>query len=131
MPLCPVGYLFRGLWRAGGRVLTVGVTLLLKIQPWFKADIQISVPRPSANRSGFITISNHRSHLDMFILLSKIPNLRAITKKALYAVPFLSLMLRVFRMIPVKRGDLDSYLHAMEVAKRRWPKEIRSTYFPR
>jgi 1-acyl-sn-glycerol-3-phosphate acyltransferase len=114
IPLCLLGKFWAPLTRAGGKALAFGVKLLMDIQPWFNANIQLSTKREAG---GVLTISNHRSHLDMFILLSRIPNLRAVTKGELFRVPFLGVMLRVMRMIPVVRGDMESYVKAMEIAQ--------------
>ena len=118
LPLCLAGRLWPSLWKLGGRIQAKGVAVLLDVQPWFHADVQIDLPRPKLGQRGFITMSNHRSHLDMFILLSRIPNLRAITKRDLLGVPFLNIMIVALKMIPVRRKDAGSFLTSMETARR-------------
>lgn len=89
------------------------VRLLLRVQPWSKISITgFEFPRGRP----FLTVSNHRSHLDMFLLLSRIPNIRPMAKAELFHVPFLAVMLRVLKVIRVRTGSIRSYLTAMETA---------------
>lgn len=112
VPLCLVGRFFTPFWNIGGEVLVIGVGFLLDLEPWLNADVSIELPG-----APFVTVSNHRSHLDMFFLLSHIPNVRVIAKRSLFYVPFLGIMMWVLKNIPVKKGDVSSYLRALERAK--------------
>lgn len=94
-------------------MLCLGVGVLMKVQPWFNFETNVDLPRWKNSRVDYATFSNHRSHLDMFILLTLIPNIRVVTKAALYKVPFLNVMLWALKNFPVKKGDKDSYLKAM------------------
>lgn len=114
IPLCLLGRFYEPLWRMGGRILCWGVSLLLDVQAWLDAEVLLDF---SALSGPFISVSNHRSHLDMFFLLARIANIRVIAKRSLFYVPFLGIMMRVMKMIPVKRGDTGSYLKALETAK--------------
>lgn len=93
--------------------MRIGVDTLMKIQPWFNFEKNVQLPPWKKGRADYVTFSNHRSHLDMFILLTLIPNIRVVTKAALYKVPFLNIMLWALKNFPVKKGDKDSYLKAM------------------
>ncbi len=117
LPLCLAGRIWPRLWKLGGRIQAKGVAVLMDVQPWFHAEVEIDVPTTAIGQRGFITMSNHRSHLDMFILLSRIPNIRAITKKELFFVPFLNVMIVALKMIPVRRNDIGSFLASMETAR--------------
>jgi 1-acyl-sn-glycerol-3-phosphate acyltransferase len=110
LPLCLLGRWWRPAWQGGGEVLRASVSVLLRLQPWLRARVDIHLP-PRC-----VTVSNHRSHLDMFLLLAHIRNIRAIAKSTLFSIPFLGLMMRVLRQIPVKRGDALSYWNAMDAA---------------
>jgi len=117
LPLCIAGRLWPRLWKWGGRIQAKGVATLMKLQPWFYADIIFDVPRTRLGERGYLTVSNHRSHLDMFILLSHIPNIRAITKRDLFFIPFLNIMMVALKMIPVRRKDVGSFLESMDIAR--------------
>ncbi len=110
LPLWTLGRFWRPAWLAGGRTLRRGVQVLLAIQPWLVDKREISLP------SRCVTVSNHRSHLDMFLLLASIPSIRALAKSELFKVPGLGLIMRATRQIPVKRGDSESYWKAMDEA---------------
>lgn len=78
------------------------------VEPWLRADTNVPM-HPKG-----ITVSNHRSHLDAFILLSRIPGVRLVCKDSLLRVPFLGLMMRLGRHIPIRGGSTESYFQAME-----------------
>lgn len=117
LPLCLMGRLWRPLWRLGGRIQAKGVYVLMAVQPWFHAEVRLDLPLPQKGKRGSLTVSNHRSHLDMFILLSYLPNIRALTKRDLLKVPMLNVMVAVLKMILVKRGDTDSFFKSMATAE--------------
>lgn len=112
-PFWLIGIVWRPARALGGELMRIGVVTLFKVQPWFRFVDELKLP--ARGQRNFITVSNHRSHLDMFILLSRIPNIRVISKAALFRVPFLGLAMRFMRMIPVKKGSIDSYMKAMEL----------------
>ncbi len=114
LPCLVLGRFFRPLWFVGGIVLKNGVDFLMKSQPWYQLQTDVDLPQWKNFRAGYLTFSNHRSHLDMFILLTKIQNIRVVTKSALYKIPFLNIMLWALQNFPVKKGDKKSYLGAME-----------------
>jgi 1-acyl-sn-glycerol-3-phosphate acyltransferase len=115
IPLGLLSHLYPPLRTAGGKVLAFGVRLLFACQPWLNLKVEINLP---SKNSGVLTISNHRSHLDMFILLAQICNVRAVTKKSLFNIPLLGIMLRVQKMIPIRRGNVASYCRAMDLAEK-------------
>lgn len=95
-----------------GKILCFAVYLLLRVEPWLNADIAIA-PCP-----GNLLVSNHRSHLDAFFLLSRIPNIRMVCRESLFRIPFLGLMMRAMRQIPVREKDTASYFQAMEQVRK-------------
>lgn len=114
VPFWTIGYFWKPAHELAGDILASSVFLLLKVQPWLDAEVVLDLP--DRRLQNFITISNHRSHLDMFILLAHIPNIRVVTKASLFRIPFLGFMMRIMRMIPVKRNDMTSYWQAMNIA---------------
>lgn len=99
------------------KIMHGGIRLLMWVQPWLAADVAIDLPR--MGQQGVLLVSNHRSHLDVFILLSRIPGIRILAKSTLFKVPFLGLMMRASRQIGVPRGQLGSWVLAMDEVKRR------------
>jgi 1-acyl-sn-glycerol-3-phosphate acyltransferase len=112
-PFYLMGYIYKPFIRVGDWILRCGVITLFKVQPWFSAEIQI----PS-NPGNLMMVSNHRSHLDAFILLSKVNGVRIMAKKSLFRIPFLGFMMHMMRQIPVRTG-IESYVKAMDEVRQR------------
>lgn len=111
-PLCILGRLFPPAKRWGTNIMQRGVKLLLDLEPWLYAHVDIRL------HPGALTVANHRSHLDVFLLLSRIPGIRLVCKQELFFVPFLALMLWSLRQIPIRRGRRTSYWWAMDEVRR-------------
>ena len=111
---------------AGDFVLCRGMQYcLLSIQPWMNADIKIDLADVSKviaergnEKSGALIVSNHRSHLDAFILLSRIPGVRILAKSTLFFVPGLGPMMWGSQQIPVER-KIDAFFKAMNIVRGR------------
>jgi 1-acyl-sn-glycerol-3-phosphate acyltransferase len=116
-PLYLLGYLWHPAVRAADRVMGHAIHLLMSVQPWLSAEIDISIPDARLRKTGYLLVSNHRSHLDSFLLLSRVPGIRILAKKSLFYVPFLGLMMRLTRQIPTERGKLGSFWTAIEVIR--------------
>lgn len=114
-PLYVLEKFFPRLSGSSERAVQVGVRVLLNLQPWYRADVQIRLPEKNG---GLLLVSNHRSHLDAFILLSRVPGIRILAKKSLFAIPVLSWMMRATRQIGVERGRLEAWAQAMETVRR-------------
>ena len=120
IPLFLLARIFPRIQPFADRVLQSGVALLLKVQPWLKADGQIHFPEPTQGMApGCLLISNHRSHLDAFVLLSQVKGVRILAKRTLFFVPFLGVMMFLSRHIPTRRGRLDSFWKAMDEVRKR------------
>lgn len=109
-PLLLVGRVWRPAWRLGGRVMCRGIDWLMRLQPWLRIEGTVALPERC------MTVSNHRSHLDMFLLLARVRNIRAVAKADLFRIPLLGPMMRVLRQLPVDRGSVESYWRAMDTA---------------
>jgi 1-acyl-sn-glycerol-3-phosphate acyltransferase len=110
-PLCLLGNLFPPARKGGHWVWQRCIQFLMAVEPWLNADIELNLPSPA------LSVSNHRSHLDAFLLLSRVRGVRMLCKHSLFYVPFLSLMMRVLRQIPVHRKNISSYWQAMETIR--------------
>jgi 1-acyl-sn-glycerol-3-phosphate acyltransferase len=110
-PLLYLGRWYRPAREGGEIILQKGISLLMRLEPWLNAETDLR-PHPGA-----LCVSNHRSHLDSFLLLSRIPGVRILAKDTLFRIPFLGFMMRGMRQIPVRRGDIGSYWQAMETIR--------------
>lgn len=110
-PFWLLGFIIPGARVIGGRILTLAIRFLLFAQPWLKADVQWDKIPPG------LTVSNHRSHLDAFYVLSRVPNLRLVCKRSLFFIPGLNFIMVMMRQIGIRRGSLQSYMKAMETVR--------------
>lgn len=118
VPFYLVGYVFKPSRRLADRILCRGIRLLMDVQPWFTGSFDMTLPTRSSSQ-GLLLISNHRSTLDAFILLSRVEGIRIFTKKSLLLIPGIGFMMRMTRQIPAKRGQIDSLIEAMEIVRER------------
>ncbi len=117
IPCCILGRFYRPLWIFGGKALRRGVDTLLKAQPWLRLDADLKFPpRDEAGNANYLTISNHRSLLDMYILLARIAGIRSVARSSLFKVPFLGVVMVATGHFSVRRGDSVSYWRAMKDA---------------
>jgi 1-acyl-sn-glycerol-3-phosphate acyltransferase len=118
IPFYLLGRLFRPFEKAGDVIMQKGIAFLMLIQPWYKANVKISLPSHK-NTQGILLVSNHRSTLDVFILLSQVQGIRIMAKSTLFKIPFLNLVMWASRQISVPRGRLDAFFKAMENIRAR------------
>ena len=116
-PVYFLAKIFPRLHKVHEQVLYIGIRFLMAIQPWYKAQVRIQVPKTGGR--GVLLVSNHRSHLDVFVLLSRVAGIRVLAKSTLFKIPFLALMMRATRQIGVERGRLDAWVKAMDEVKKR------------
>ncbi len=115
------------------RILRYFCELLMRVQPWIRAEIDFpsEFQRPSRpGERGCLIVSNHRSHLDAFYLLSEVAGLRLLAKRTLFRVPFLGLVMWGTRQIPVKRGRLDDFARAIDTIRSGLERGERIHVFP-
>ncbi|HEX4926009.1 MAG TPA: lysophospholipid acyltransferase family protein [Bdellovibrionales bacterium] len=124
-PLYLLGRVFPPATSVADRILRRAIWTLMKVQPWFDGNVEIP-----ANPGPVLIVSNHRSHLDAFILLSRVAGIRILAKDSLFRVPFLGIMMRLMHQIPVKSGQMESYFEAMEVVKARLSRGETVHVFP-
>ena len=116
-PFYLLGYLWPAANKVGDRILRIGVRLLLSAQPWLNAEVELDFA--AHELKGCLLVSNHRSHLDAFLLLSRIQGLRLLAKRSLFSVPGLGWLMRLSGQIPAKSGDIRSFMDAMNKIRDR------------
>lgn len=115
VPLWCASLFFPRLRPLSGRFMAFGIRILLRVQPWLAAETDIRIPTLQfRGGKGVLLVSNHRSHLDAFIVLAQVANVRILAKRALFFVPFLNLIMFLSRQIPVARGDARALMRAMD-----------------
>lgn len=125
VPCWLVGCVWSPARNFSGRLLRDAGHRILGIQPWLKAETQI----PLDLKPG-LTISNHRSHLDGFILISTIPGLRILARDSLFKIPIFGTMMVLTGQIKVKRGNVQDYMRVQEEIRTHLLKGERVHIFP-
>ena len=116
LPFALLGRRLRWAWRIAGRVFSFGVYCLISMQIWLKISRSFQISKHQYHKPTII-ISNHRSHLDVFYYLSLVPNIRVLTKKKFFDIPFFGLGLKLLKMIPVQNNDFKVYREALNTSR--------------
>ena len=66
----------------------------------------------------YLIVSNHRSHLDMFLLLANVYRLRAVANANLFQIPLLGHFMKLSKQFPMERGRVETYKSALENIKK-------------
>lgn len=108
--------LFDGSGRLQHRVAQIWARMLLII-----SGVRVTVEGLEHLQPGhsYIFVANHRSFMDIPIVLAHIPvQFRFLAKRSLFKVPFIGYHLQRAGHIPVERGDTRASLRAMGEAAR-------------
>jgi len=98
-----------------GRYGRRAIKLMLMLNPWLKIRVVGSFPQELGRKaSPEMIIANHRSVIDVFMLITMVPNVRIIAKKSLWKIPFLGSIMTMMRHIPFDRGNVESLLKVNE-----------------
>lgn len=116
-PLFLLSFLIPPLRPIPAEIMCFAVRVLMWIQPWlkfeFRQDEYLS-RKKNLKQKGVLFISNHRSHLDAFFMLSHIPGIRILAKKPLFYLLPLGWMMVMMRQIPIERKGAASFFQAMD-----------------
>ena len=131
LPLLLLGLVFRPFWLGSHKMTLIGLTALRKVQPWWRGQIKIDLPpEVLEGEKGCLCVSNHRSHLDVFMMLQQIPGVRVLTKHLIFLIPGLGQAAVLMRMIRIKRGASESFWRAMERVEKALSEKDRVLVFP-
>lgn len=92
--------------------LYIGAKVLVGLSPvkFNRFEIEsISTFHPE----NFLIVSNHRSHLDMFILLANVYKIRPVANGKLFKVPVLGQAMKAANYFPLEKGNMQSYTTAL------------------
>lgn len=96
------------------------IRFLLNIQPWLncKNNFQSIFGFYEQYKTRKIMfVSNHRSNLDTFFLISLIPGLRGLAKSSLYYNILFAPYMRAAGFVPVKKGSILGFIEGLRFLK--------------
>ncbi len=131
MPGWLLGYVWYPATLFSGRFGCRAISLMLKLNPWLKFRVVSSLP-PHVGRGNYpsIFIANHRSTLDVFLLIASVPNIRIVAKAQLWRIPFLGSMMTMMRHIPFERGNPEALQSVSEQVTRALDRGDSVVIFP-
>lgn len=77
-----------------------------------------------------ILIANHRSHMDMFLLLANIYRLRAVANSYLFKVPLIGTIMSLSGHFKLEKGNITQYLGEETRIKKSITSKDRVLFFP-
>lgn len=90
----------------------------------------VSGTLPENPRNPYVVVSNHESFVDI-LLISHLPwEMKWLSKKEMFKIPFAGWLMRLSADIPLERGDRDSAGKAMELCKVALAKKVSVMIFP-
>jgi 1-acyl-sn-glycerol-3-phosphate acyltransferase len=120
IPIYILARFFPKLKSRADRNVMYGVNVLMWTQPWYKPQLNFTkYSEIKKNNPKILFVGNHRSHLDVFVLLTRIPGIRVFANKYIFKVPFLNVMMKYTEQIPVEQNRLDSFIKGLEIVKER------------
>jgi 1-acyl-sn-glycerol-3-phosphate acyltransferase len=117
----------RGRYHAGRAFRQLAVATV-KLNPlWhFETDGQ-SPPDP---RHPYVAVSNHESYADIF-LISHFPwEMKWLSKDTIFKIPIMGWMMRMAKDIPIKRGQRESVVSALQGCRDRLARRVSVMIFP-
>ena len=85
---------------------------------------------PDDMRRPYVVVSNHESFVDM-LLLSHLPwEMKYLSKIEIMKIPFLGWLMKMARDIPLVRGDSESGVAALTIARERLDRRTSVFIFP-
>ncbi len=124
-----IGNFSKTAWRIHGVYMMYVIRFYQAIQPWKSRNIKINIPKELHHKK-IVLISNHKSYLDVFIYLTQFRNLRVAASNKLFKLPIFGTILKLFRQIPFKKGDIKNFAESIELARQGIRDGDRILFFP-
>lgn len=126
LSLAPLTLISKKAWHLQGRLSLFFANLYIQFSPLKLTSDQLEIPR----NTNVLVVSNHRSHLDVFVYVTLFPNIRVATNRYLFRIPLFGTLLRIFRQIPFEKGNPDLFNKSMNTAKKAALNGDRVLFFP-
>jgi 1-acyl-sn-glycerol-3-phosphate acyltransferase len=110
-----------------GRLFRLMGATAARLNPFWKFSVHGTPTRPAPRT---VVVSNHESHADAFII-SYLPwEMKWMAKASLLKIPVVGWAMYLAGDIPVRRGEKDSAIQALETCKRWLDKGVPIMIFP-
>ncbi|MEZ5270654.1 MAG: lysophospholipid acyltransferase family protein [Microthrixaceae bacterium] len=91
---------------------------------------KVSGVLPENPRNPYVVVSNHESFVDI-LLISHLPwEMKWLSKKEMFKIPFAGWLMRLSADIPLERGDRESAGKAMDLCKVALDRKVSVMIFP-
>ena len=117
----------RGRYHAGRAFRQLAVAQVTLNPLWhFETDGEA----PNNPRLPYVAVSNHESYADIF-LISHFPwEMKWLSKDTIFRIPVMGWMMRMANDIPIKRGQKESVVSALQGCRDRLSKRVSVMIFP-
>ena len=129
IPLSIAGFFSKKAWHLFGNFFYVLNKWTLDLQPFKNRNFCLEGLETLKGRK-VLLVSNHRSNLDVFLLLSCFKNLRLASKSELFNVPILGIMMSLTKQIKFKRANLNEFYKSLEIGKESLNSGDPTLFFP-
>ena len=113
---------------AAGRTFRLIAVTTIRLNPLWRFSVEGQGP-PDPRRP-YVVVSNHESYADVF-LISMFPwEMKWMAKTTIFNIPLMGWMMRYSLDIPVKRGDREGAMQAINDARDRLARKVSIMAFP-
>ena len=117
----------RGRYHAG-RAFRQLAMIAAKLNPLWHFETDGDTPPDP--RLPFVAVSNHESYADIF-LISHFPwEMKWLSKDTIFRIPVMGWMMRMAKDVPIKRGQRESVVSAMQGCRDRLARKVSVMIFP-
>jgi 1-acyl-sn-glycerol-3-phosphate acyltransferase len=138
--ICPVFLFFSLLSRISPKAKTLyyiiiflGAKLYICLSPIRFDEKNVSVINDFSknfSKDKFLVVANHRSHLDVFILLTIVFKMRAVANAKLFKIPGLGLVMKLLGNFPMERGNIEVYKRTLKNIQQAFNDQHTVLFFP-
>jgi len=95
-----------------GRTFRLGARMLIAVNPWWSRKIEGTIPPKELHP--VVVVCNHESLADILIVGTLPWEMKWLSKRSIFRVPFLGWMMRLAGDVPVRRNDAESRTEAFQ-----------------
>lgn len=129
IPIALLAQIFPKLMNIYYFIMLTGIKFYIKVSP-LKFKLKDLGFLSQINQRKCLIISNHRSHLDMYLFLSQVFKVRAVANAYLLKVPIIGQVLWMSGHFIMKVGDIEAYKKAVKQIHVAFDRHDKVLFFP-